>query len=92
MANLLLGPNEVAALTVSVPAFVDDLPYVEYTAGRLFARQRTWYQNLAMLVAARATSSAFRDEDDSWVQAAARRDQSLEIALEQLKRELTDRR
>ena len=92
MANLLLGPDEIAALTESVPAFVDDLPYVEYTAGRLLAREQTWYQNLGMLVAARATSSAFEDENDSWAKAAARRDHNLEIALEQLRRELTDRR
>ncbi len=92
MASLLLGPREVADLTSTVPAFVDDLPYVEYTAGRLLARERTWYANLAMLAEARARTSGFVGHDDSWEEAAARRDRSLEIALAQLRQHILEGR
>jgi len=84
MANLLLGPEDVAMLTAMVPAFEDDLPYVEYTSGRLLARRLTWYSNLKLLAAARTTRSPFADHETSWPQAAARRDESLRGALHML--------
>jgi hypothetical protein len=88
MANLLLGPAEVQRLTADVPAFVDDFPYVEYTSGRLLARDLTWYDNLVMLFEARSVDSGFPDGTGDWDRASAYRDRRVREILEQLRDEL----
>jgi hypothetical protein len=91
-ANLLLGPAEAAKLTARVPPFVDDLPYVEYTAGRLLARDQTWLANLKLLMAARTTAYLFAGEPENWQQISARRDEAIARTIESLERHLLSRR
>jgi len=80
-ADLLLGPREVAALVAEVPGHEDDLPFVEYTAGRIIARERTWHDNLLMLTAYRARASSFADPTVPWTEARAWRDERLRWIL-----------
>jgi hypothetical protein len=61
------------------------LPFVEYTAGRLLARNRTWYANLRMLVDARARSSPFARDPAPWSEVVAHRDQRLRDILRRLR-------
>jgi predicted membrane-bound spermidine synthase len=88
MANLLLGPEQVARLTADTPAFVDDFPYVEYTAGRLLARDLTWYDNLVMLYQARSAESCFPAGTGDWDAASAYRDRRLGEILDQVRENL----
>ena len=92
MANLLLGPEEVATLTAMVPAFEDDLPYVEYTSGRLLARRLTWFSNFEMLVQQRAQDSCFPWTSGDWDRASSRRDNRLKDALSQLRALIVENR
>jgi spermidine synthase len=85
-ADLLLGPAEVAALVADVPPHDDDLPFVEYTAGRILARERTWLDNLRLLVAVRARTSPFADLPLPWSEVMVRRDRNLERILATLER------
>jgi spermidine synthase len=91
-ANLLLGPAEVEKLTARVPPFVDDLPYVEYTAGRLLARDQTWLANLKLLMAARATAWPFAGEPENWQQISTRRDEAVARTIDSLERHLLTKR
>jgi hypothetical protein len=84
MANVLLAPDDVARLTRDVPAFVDDLPYVEYTAGRLLARDLTWYDNMVMLFESRTFESPFPEGTGDWDGAVAYRDRRLREILDRL--------
>lgn len=81
-ADLLLGPDAVHALVADIPPHIDDLPFVEYRAGRTLDRVGTWYENLAILAAARSRTSPFRDEPAPFSEAAERRDQALAATLE----------
>lgn len=81
-ADLLLGPREVAALVADVPPHIDDLPFVEYTAGQTLDRMGTWYENLALLVAVRTRTSPFLDAPIPFEEAAATRDKALGEILE----------
>lgn len=84
-ANLLLGPAEVAALVAGIPPHEDDLPFVEYTAGRSQSRSLTWLQNLALLTSARATRNPFGpDAPVDWDRAVVERDRELRRSLEEL--------
>ncbi len=85
-ADLLLGPREVAELVEDVPPHDDDLPYVEYTAGRILARERTWRDNLVMLAAARAQSSPFATLPVPWAEVQERRDRRLRAILATVER------
>ena len=40
-ADLLLGPREVTALVAETEPHIDDLPFVEYTAGQTLDRTKT---------------------------------------------------
>jgi spermidine synthase len=91
MADVLLGPAEVAKLTADVPPFIDDLPYVEYTAGRLLARDLTWFDNLVMLFNARATTSSFPEDAGDWRGAMVHRDRRVTEILEQIQDQLAER-
>jgi spermidine synthase len=88
VANLLLAPDDVARLTRDVPAFVDDLPYVEYTSGRLLGRDLTWYDNLLMLFESRTFESPFPDGTGDWDGALSYRDRRLREILDRLRAEL----
>ena len=90
MANLLLGPVELARLVAEVPPFEDDLPYVEYTSGRLMARELTWYDNLTMLINARAVDGCFPEGAGDWPSVAAHRDRRLREIMQQLHGDLVD--
>jgi spermidine synthase len=92
MANLLLGPAELDVLTSGVPAFEDDLPYVEYTSGRIIERDLTWYDNLTMLYQARAMTSPFAGSNDTWNGVAAHRDRRLVEILELVRSSLRGQR
>ncbi len=92
MANLLLGPAELERLTADVPAFEDDLPYVEYTSGRIIERDLTWYDNLTMLFQARAMTSPLADDDGNWEAAASHRDLRLHHILKQIRASLQQAR
>ena len=76
-ADLLQGPREVAFLTRNVPPHVDDLPVVEYLSGRVLDRDRTWYDNLALLAAFRARSNPFAGLPVPWRDVLARRDPAI---------------
>ncbi len=91
-ANLLLGPREVAALVADTPPHIDDLPFVEYTAGQTLDRTRTWYQNLALLAAVRTRTDPFADAPEPFEEAAAIRDQALETTLEVVRQNATSSR
>jgi spermidine synthase len=56
LANLLLGPHQVKQMLFEVPPHEDDLPYVEYLAGRTLHRDVTWFDNLVLLWTFRARS------------------------------------
>ncbi len=88
MADMLLGPAEVAKLTADVPPFIDDLPYVEYTAGRLLARDLTWFDNLVMLFNARAITSSFPEDAGDWSGAMVHRDRRVREILERIQDQL----
>ena len=88
MADMLLGPAEVARLTADVPPFIDDFPYVEYTAGRLLARDLTWFDNLVMLFNARATTSSFPEDVGDWSGAMVHRDRRVREILERIQDQL----
>jgi spermidine synthase len=49
LANLILGPRQVEAMLFEVSPHEDDLPYVEYLAGRTLHREATWFDNLLLL-------------------------------------------
>jgi spermidine synthase len=84
-ANLLLGPAEVAALVHEIPPHEDDLPFVEYTAGRTLDRRFTWAANLAIVASVATTESPFgADAPIDWPRARAERDAALHNALSAL--------
>lgn len=85
-ANLLLGPEEVAALVAGIPPHDDDLPYVEYTSGRLLARSQTWLDNLSLLAAVRTRSSPFAALPVDWGEVAAHRDRRLRVIVDEVER------
>lgn len=80
-ADLLLGPEEVAQLVFEIPPHIDDLPWVEYVAGRSLDRTKTWFVNLVMLYQMRAQNSPFAAAPIPFSEAAARRDEALEHSL-----------
>jgi len=84
-ADVLLGPLEVAALVSETEPHIDDLPFVEYTAGQTLDRTGTWYDNLALLVAVRTRTNPFADPPVPFEEAAAIRDQALEATLEKVR-------
>jgi spermidine synthase len=88
-ADLLLGPQEVAALVAGVPPHDDDLPYVEYTSGRLLARSQTWLDNLRLVAGARSRSSPFAVAPVDWGAVAAYRDQRLRVIADSVERMAT---
>jgi len=59
IASIVLGPREVAALVAHHRLHEDDLPFVEYTAGRTMFRELTWYENLRLLYNRRSSTAAF---------------------------------
>jgi spermidine synthase len=79
--NLLLGPHEVAALVARVQPHEDDLPFVEYTAGRLLARERTWAENLRMVASMRCRANPFADLPVPWQEVVEERDWRLDDIL-----------
>jgi hypothetical protein len=85
-ANLLLGPAEVVALVAGVPPHDDDLPYVEYTSGRLLARSQTWLDNLRMLATARSRACPLAASPADWEAASAHRDQRLRVIVDSVAR------
>jgi spermidine synthase len=85
VCRLLLGPDQVEPLTMRVPPLQDDLPYVEYTAGRLMRRNASWLANLEILYQARARSDPFADVDGFWKEAVRRRDGRMEAILAALR-------
>ncbi len=84
-ADVLLGPLEVAALVSETEPHIDDLPFVEYTAGQTLDRTGTWYDNLALLAAVRTRTNPFADPPVPFEEAAAIRDQALEATLEKVR-------
>ncbi len=84
-ADVLLGPLEVAALVSETEPHIDDLPFVEYTAGQTLDRTGTWYDNLALLVAVRTRTNPFADPPVPFEEATAIRDQALEATLEKVR-------
>jgi len=73
--DALLGPLEVRTLITDVEPHSDDLPFVEYTAGRMLAREETWIDNLTMLLTFRARRDLFgNDPMVDWQRAVERRD------------------
>ncbi len=88
MSNLLLGPPEVDVMLYGVPAHEDDLPFVEYTAGRVLARQRTWFENLRMLGQSRARVSPLVQDPAPWEMAVRERDAHLRSCLDGLMEKL----
>ena len=80
-ADLLLGPSEVAALVADVPPHIDDLPFVEYTAGRTLDRLATWYANLLTLAAARTLTDPFEAAPVPFDEAVEIRDRDLARTL-----------
>jgi spermidine synthase len=88
-ANLLLGPAEVAILVRGFPAHEDDLPFVEYTAGRTVNRLVTWLENLSMVASVRTEQNPFApDAPVNWSRAVAERDASLRHAHTVLEQEI----
>ncbi len=49
------------------------------------ARDLTWYNNLVMLVEARATESCFSEDTGNWAGVAAHRDGRLREILEEIR-------
>ena len=88
MANLLISPDDLGRLVADVPPFEDDLPYVEYTSGRLMARELTWYDNLIMLVQARTTESCFPEDAGDWEGVVEFRDRRLHEILAEVREQL----
>jgi spermidine synthase len=84
VANFLLGPAEVSRLVAEQPVHEDDLPFVEYMAGRTLLRELTWYQNLRTLVDWRSRVAPFAPSPVSFAEAAATRDEKLQVALDVL--------
>lgn len=84
MADLLLGPSDVAQMVAGVPPLRDDLPFVEYNSGRLLSRNAPWLANLTMLAAHRAQVSPFSHPPVEWDQAKARRDRELDRRISEL--------
>ncbi len=84
-ADLLLGPSEVAALVAETPPHIDDLPFVEYTAGQTLDRMGTWYDNLALLATVRTRTDPFSDAPAPFNEAAATRDKALEATLKMVR-------
>ncbi len=80
-ADLLLGPTDVTALVADVPPHIDDLPFVEYTAGRTLDRLATWYANLLTLAAARTLSDPFDEAPVPFDEAVEIRDRDLARTL-----------
>ncbi|MEN8163774.1 MAG: fused MFS/spermidine synthase [Acidobacteriota bacterium] len=80
-ADLLLGPREVTALVAETEPHIDDLPFVEYTAGQTLDRTGTWYKNLALLASVRTRANPFAAPPVPFEEAAAIRDQALQKTL-----------
>jgi len=76
-ADLLLGPAAVATWTAKVPPHVDDLPWVEYRAGRVLDRNKSWFDNLVMLVVMRQRSNPFARLPIPWTEVLQRREPGL---------------
>ncbi len=84
-ADLLLGPARVAALVAETPPHIDDLPFVEYTAGQTLDRTGTWYDNLALLAMVRTRTDPFAAAPVPFEKAAAIRDHALETTLKKVR-------
>ncbi len=83
-ADLILGPSAAATWTANVPPHVDDLPWVEYRAGRVLQRGGSWFANLALLFVMRQRSNPFATLPIPWTAALQRRElmlRSQETAL-----------
>lgn len=80
-ADLLLGPKEVSRLVSEIPPHIDDLPWVEYMAGRTLDRTKTWFVNLAMIYNARSMESPFIDASVPFSKAVGERDRAIEKTL-----------
>lgn len=80
-ADLLLGPQEVQALVTDIPPHSDDLPWVEYMAGRTLDRTATWFYNLSLLYQHRSKASPFPDPPVPFDKAVAKRDAAIENTL-----------
>ncbi len=87
-ADLLLGPEQVSRLVAGVEPHVDDLPFVEYVAGRVMIREGAWLDNLSMLYGFRTRQSPFAELPVAWPEVAARRDRVLRRQLHTLERSL----
>ncbi|MCP4901318.1 MAG: hypothetical protein GY906_30480 [bacterium] len=59
VADLLMGPDQAKSFVFDVPPHEDDLPYVEYMAGRTLLREFTWHENLLLVLSSRARQSPF---------------------------------
>jgi len=80
-ADLLLGPEEVRALVRDIPPHSDDLPWVEYIAGRTLDRTATWHRNLLLLFEHRTTESPFACAPVPFAEVTPIRDKAIEETL-----------
>jgi spermidine synthase len=89
--NLLVSSPAMMTLLAEVDPHVDDLPFVEYTAGRVLAREATWKGNLVLLYTHRARQSAFRGafDEDEWRRLADDRDERLASIIRGIRSERT---
>jgi len=76
-SDLILGPSATTIWTADIPPHVDDLPWVEYRAGRVLHRDTSWFDNLVMLFVMRQRDNPFADLPVPWVKALQRREMLL---------------
>ena len=84
--DLLVGPQRMPFLIADVPPHIDDLPYVEYTAGRVLGREQTWLANLGLLVGLRSMAPHFADLPVPWAEVEAQRDLRLRDQMRLVRR------
>ncbi|HHQ48966.1 MAG TPA: hypothetical protein ENK19_08815, partial [Acidobacteria bacterium] len=76
-SDLILGPSATAASTSDIPPHTDDLPWVEYHAGRVLDRDASWFNNLVMLFVMRQRTNPFAQLPIPWTEVLQRRRQLL---------------
>lgn len=90
VADLLVGPNQARSLAFGVPAHEDDLPYVEYMAGRTLLREHTWHDNLLMVLAARARHSVFESTPGEVGPVWRQRDRTIRAHLQAIRHRIEE--
>ncbi len=90
--RLLIAPGDLGALLwEDPPLHIDDLPFVEYTSGRVLSRNQSWMINYRILVGYRTRSDPFPNRPGApWPEVMERRDQLLMEHLHAVRQRFAD--